>query len=157
MDTDVAAADFLKLKRIAVAGVSRTGQSPANAIATRLRETDHEVFAINPSGEAVDGHPTFANLAAVPGGVQGVVVVTDPEHARSVARDAAAVGAEWIWFHQGLGPVSYDDETLHIAHDAGLKVISVGCPMMYCCPDGFHRCAHAVFRVFGRIPKDIPV
>lgn len=155
MDVDAATAAFLALDRIAVAGVSRTGASPANAIATRLREQGRQVFAINPSGETIDGHPSWAHVGEVPGGVQGVVVVTDPEHAKVVAREAAEAGAEWIWFHQGFGPVSYDDETLRVAHDAGLRVISVGCPMMYCCPDGFHRCARAVFRVVGRIPREI--
>lgn len=155
MDIDTATATFLSLKRIAVAGVSRSGGSPANAIATRLRESDHEVFAINPSGEAIDGHPSYPNLAAVPGGVEGVVVVTKPEQARAIATEAGAIGATWIWFHQGFGPVSYDDETLKAAHDAGLHVISVGCPLMYCCPDGFHKCAKAIFRFVGRIPKDI--
>ncbi|MCB9684000.1 MAG: CoA-binding protein [Alphaproteobacteria bacterium] len=155
MDIDEATKTFLALERIAVAGVSRKGASPANAIATRLREDGRQVFAINPSGEEIDGHPSWPHVGDVPGGVQGVVVVTDPEHATAVAREAGEAGAEWIWFHQGFGPVSYDDETLRVAHDAGLKVISVGCPMMYCCPDGFHRCARAVFRFVGRIPGNI--
>lgn len=156
MDTDAAITTFLGLERLAVAGVSRSGGSPANAIARRLRETGHQVFAINPAGGEVDGHPVFPNLAAVPGGVQGVVVVTSPAHARTLAAEAKAAGAEWIWFHQGFGPVSFDDEALRVAHEAGLKVIDVGCPMMDCCPDVFHRCARAVFRVVGRIPATLP-
>jgi len=158
MDVDLATRTFLELKKIAVVGVSRKGPSPANAIATRLRETDHTVWAINPSGEVVDGHPTWPSLLAIPDGpVQGVVVVTKPAEAHAVVADASAAGAEWIWFHQGFGPVSFDDETLRLARDAGLKVIAVGCPMMYCCPDGFHRCAAAVFRFFGRIPGEVDV
>ncbi len=157
MQIDQAVQAALDLDRLAVVGVSRAGDSPANAIARRLRETEHQVFAVNPSAEAIDEHPTWPDLLAIEGGVQGVVVVTRPEQAREVAAQAAAAGAEWIWFHQGFGPVSFDDETLRIAHDAGLKVISAGCPMMYCCPDGFHRCARAVFRLFGRIPGEIEV
>jgi len=157
MDTSTATQTFLALKRIAVAGVSRAGGSPANAIAQRLRETDHDVFALNPAGEEIDGHPSYRRLSDVPGGVQGVVVVTRPEQATAIAAEAAELGVEWIWFHQGFGPVSYDDETLRVAREGGLHVISVGCPMMSCCPDGFHKCAHAIFRAFGRIPRDIEV
>lgn len=157
MEIDAATRAFLALERIAVGGVSRSKSSPANAIAQRLRDDGHQVFAINPSAEEIDGHPSWAHVGEVPGGVQGVVVVTDPDHAKDIAREAGAAGVEWIWFHQGFGPVSYDDETLRIAHEAGLKVISVGCPMMYCCPDGFHRCARAVFRFVGRIPGQIEV
>jgi predicted CoA-binding protein len=155
MHIDQAAAAFLSSPRIAVAGVSRSGQSPANAIATRLRQTDHQVFAINPSGREIDGHPSYATLSAVPDGVDAVVVVTPPLQARALAAEAGQIGATWIWFHQGFGPVSYDDEALRIAHDAGLKVIHVGCPMMYCAPDGLHRCARSLFRWVGRIPKNI--
>lgn len=157
MQTDEAVAAFLGLRRIAVAGVSRGGQSPANAIATRLRQSGHEVFAINPSGETIDGQPSYPTVDAVPGGVQGVVVVTSPAKAKEVVRPAARAGASWIWFHQGFGPVSFDDEVLEAAHEAGLRTIAVGCPMMYCEPDGFHRCVRGLFRLFRRIPRQIEV
>lgn len=157
MHIDDAVQTFLALKRIAVAGVSHGGASPANAIAKRLRETGHEVFALNPKGDVIDDAPSFARVQDVPGGVEGVVVVTRPQDALAVVADAKAAGATWMWFHQGFGPESYDDAVLAAAHDAGLKVIAAGCPMMYCCPDGFHRCARAVFRFVGRIPADVDV
>jgi predicted CoA-binding protein len=157
MKIDDAVKAFLDKKRIAVAGVSHGGDSPANAIANRLRETGHEVFPVNPAGDVIDGHACVKRLEDIAGGVEAVVVVTRPEDAIGLARDAARVGAEWIWFHQGFGPVSYDDGVIEEARKAGLKVIAAGCPMMYCCPDGFHRCARAVFRAFGRIPSEIDV
>ena len=46
MNVDTATSTFLGLKRIAVAGVSRAADSPANAIAKRLREADHEVLSL---------------------------------------------------------------------------------------------------------------
>lgn len=158
---DEAVEAFLGLGRIAVVGVSRGGRSPANAIAKRLRETagptGRAVFAINPSGAVIDGEPTFTSVDAVEGGVDGVVVVTNPARALEVVPGAARAGAKWIWFHQGFGPVSYDDQVLAAARAAGLGVIAAGCPMMYVAPDGFHRCARGVFRWFGRIPAEIPL
>lgn len=154
---DNAVATFLALPRIAVVGVSRSGQSPANGIAQRLRETEHTVFAVNRAGEEIDGHRTYPSLAAIEGGVDGVVVVTRPSEATQVARDARAAGIPWIWFHQGFGPESYDEETLRVAREAGLNVIAAGCPMMYLKPDVFHRCARSVFRFTGRIPREVDV
>lgn len=151
-----AVSTFLALPRIAVVGVSRSGASPANAIATRLRETQHTVFAVNRTGEEIDGQPTYRSLGAIPGGVDGIVVVTRPSEATTITREAKALGIPWIWFHQGLGPESYDEETLQVARDEGLNVIAAGCPMMYLRPDVFHRCARAVFRWTGRIPRDVP-
>ena len=157
MHIDEAARTFLALDRIAVVGVSRGGTSPANAIATKLRETGHEVFAVNRSGVEVGGHPTFPAVDAIDGGVDAVVVVTRPEHARAAAEEAGRAGARWIWFHQGFGPVSYDDEAIRTAREAGLHVIAAACPMMYADPDGFHRCALRLFRWVGRVPGDIPL
>jgi CoA binding domain len=48
---DEAANEFLARRRIAVAGVSRDTKQPANLIYRRLRDTGHEVFAVNPSAE----------------------------------------------------------------------------------------------------------
>jgi predicted CoA-binding protein len=155
METQKAVEEFLALKRIAVAGVSRSGESPANAIAQRFRETGHEVFAVNPEASEIDGHPTFPKVDAIEGGVEGVVVVTAKEKASAVAEQAARAGATWIWFHQGFGPVSFDENAIQTARQAGLHVISVGCPMMYCEPDKVHACAKSVFKFLGRIPKEI--
>ncbi|MCA9653604.1 MAG: CoA-binding protein [Myxococcales bacterium] len=152
---DEATRTFLELKRVAVAGVSRSGRSPANAIAKKLRETGHEVFAINPSGETIDGEPSHPTVDAIEGGVEGVVVVTNPAQAKVIAEQAGRAGATWIWFHQGMGPVSFDDEALAAAREAGLQVIAAGCPMMYCEPDVFHRCARGLFRLVRRIPAEI--
>lgn len=153
----VAARTFLALDRIAVAGVSRRGASPANGIADKLRKTGHEVFLVNPHAETIGDHPSFPTIESIPGGVQGVVAVTAPAASVEVAEQAAKAGAQWIWFHQGFGPVSFDDAGLAAAREAGLKVIAVGCPMMYLEPDVFHACARTVFGWTGRIPKTVDV
>ena len=50
-----AAEEFLAQSRIAVAGVSRDSKQPANLIYRRLRDTGHEVFAVNPNAAEVEG------------------------------------------------------------------------------------------------------
>jgi predicted CoA-binding protein len=42
-------AEFLKGRRIAVASVSRKGDSAANAIFRKLRDARYEVFPVNPN------------------------------------------------------------------------------------------------------------
>ena len=44
-------AEFLGKKHIAVAGVSRDLQQPANAIYRKLRGAGYQVYAINPNAE----------------------------------------------------------------------------------------------------------
>lgn len=42
-------AEFLSHQRIAVAGVSRDAQQPANAIYRKLRGAGFQVYAVNPN------------------------------------------------------------------------------------------------------------
>lgn len=155
MKTEAAAKTFLALKRIAVAGASATQPSIGEAIADRLRQNDHEVFLVHPTADEIGGHACYATVDAIPHGVEGVVVATSPRNAHTVVEQAAKAGVEWIWFHQGVGPVSFDDAAIEAARAAGIKVIAVGCPMMYCAPDVAHRCMRGAFRLFGRIPKHV--
>src|SRR3954449_7413584 len=71
-----AAEEFLAQRRIAVAGVSRDPKQPANLIYRRLRDTGHDVFAVNPAATEVEGDPCVPTVRDIPGGVDGVVIVT---------------------------------------------------------------------------------
>ena len=72
--------DFLAQKCIAVAGVSRQEKgSAANAIYQKLKSAGYEVFAMNPKTETVEGDRCYPDLKSIPGGVNGVVIVTRPE------------------------------------------------------------------------------
>lgn len=48
-------AAFLAGHRIVVAGVSRSGSAPANAILRRLRAGGHEAIPVNPNATAASG------------------------------------------------------------------------------------------------------
>ena len=75
-----AASAFLAKKRIAVTGVSRNPQGHgSNVVYQRLRDRGYEVFAVNPNAETVEGDPSYPNLRSIPGGVDAVVIGTNPE------------------------------------------------------------------------------
>jgi hypothetical protein len=81
--------DFLAQRRIAVAGVSRTpgGAHGGNVVYERLRDRGYEVFGINPNADEVEGDPAYANLSAIPGDIDAVVIATTPEVADQVMQD----------------------------------------------------------------------
>jgi hypothetical protein len=72
--------DFLAQKRIAVAGVSRdNSHHPAgNLIYRRLKETGHDVFPVNPHLQTFEGDRCYPDVPSIPGGVDGVVIITRP-------------------------------------------------------------------------------
>src|SRR5919198_4270667 len=126
--------DFLAQKRIAVAGVSGKGAHPvANLIYTKLKRDGHEVFAVNPNAQAFEGDRCYPDLKAIPGGVDGVVIVTRPELTEAIVRQCPEAGVSRVWMHQSLAragtSVSREVVDYCDAHD--ISVIAGACPMMY--------------------------
>lgn len=151
-----AAAEFLSQERIAVAGVSRDPKQPANLIYRRLREAGHEVYAVNPHADEVEGDPCYDSVAALPVGVDGVVVVTTPETAEAVVADCAAAGIERVWLHRGMGPGSLSEDAVAAARAAGISVIPGACPCMFgATSDPGHRWMCRMLRVRGRLPREV--
>src|SRR5262245_12041271 len=82
--------DFLAQKRIAVAGVSRNNHHAAgNLIYHRLKKSGHDVFPVNPQMQTFEGDRCYSDLQSIPGGVDGVVIITRPETAERIVRDCS--------------------------------------------------------------------
>ena len=142
-----AAREFLALERIAVAGVSRKGDTAANTIYTKLRDTGYAVFAVNPNGGEIDGDRAWETIASIPGGVEGVVIATHPAVTAQLVRECAALGIRRVWMHRSIGGGSVDEAAVGLARDLGLAVIPGSCPMMFCEPvDLPHKCMRWVLR-----------
>lgn len=147
-------ATFLSGERIAVAGVSRSGNEPANAIFRRLRETGHEVVPVNPRTTEVEGEKCYPDLASIPGKLDGVMVVTHPDTSVEVVRQAAARGIKQIWFHRSFGNGSLSEAAVSECRNYGIEPIVGGCPMMFCgTVDPFHLCTRWIFGLTGRVPR----
>jgi len=151
-----AAEEFLAQPRIAVAGVSRDPKQPANLIYRRLRDTHHEVFAVNPNAEEVEGDRAYANVTEIAGGVDGVVVVTTPEAADGVMVDCVDAEVPRVWLHRGIGPGSISENAIAYGREHGVSVIAGGCPNMFgATSDPGHRCMLAMLRLTGKVPRDV--
>ena len=147
-------ADFLNGRRIAVAGVSRSGDSAANAVFKKLRSSGYDTFAINPNASQVEGVTCYSNLGSVPGELDGIVVATHPAASVTVVRQAAECGVRRVWFHRAFGQGSVSPEAVEEGARCGLTCIVGGCPLMYCEPvDLGHRCMRGWLRWRGHLPK----
>ena len=161
-DTDMtklrdAAEEFLAQSRIAVAGVSRDPKQPANLIYRRLRDAGHEVFAVNPNAEEVEGDRCYAAVTELPDHVDGVVIVTPPEASAAVVEDCALAGVPRVWLHRGIGPGSVSEQAIEACRAHGIAVIPGGCPNMFgATSDPGHRGMLRVLQVTGKIPRRVP-
>ena len=146
-------ASFLLGKRFAVAGVSREGSLPANAIFRKLKASGFDVVPVNPNADTVEGVPCYPNLAAIPGAVDGLVIAAHPDVAAGLVKQAAARGVTQVWFHRSFGEGSVSNAALDACRAAGITPIVGGCPLMYCAPvDVAHRCFRWWLGFKGRLP-----
>lgn len=149
--------EFLSHKRIAVAGVSRNAaEHGANYVYRRLRDRGYEVFAVNPNAEAVEGVRAYPDLRSIPGGVDGVVIGTAPEHAESIVRECHELGISRVWMHRGPGPGSVSEPAVRYCRENGMSVIAGGCPLMFGPTADFgHKCIRWFMQTTGAVPKGI--
>ena len=145
--------DFLAQKRIAVAGVSRTENDAANSIYRKFRDKGYTVFAVNPNAETVEGDPCYPDLKSIPGGVDGVVIVTRPEVTEEIVRECSEAGVPRVWMHKNFGDGSTSEEAVRYCQEHGIAVIPAGCPMMFCAPDFGHRCIKWLMQMTGKLPN----
>jgi predicted CoA-binding protein len=157
MSLEAKVKDFLAQKRIAVVGVSRNdSHHPAgNLIYRRLKKGGHEVFAVNPHMPTFEGDRCYSNLQSIPGGVDGVVIITRPETTERIVRDCGAAGVRRVWMHQSLGKgSSVSSKAVDYCGQHDISVIAGACPMMY--GEGVdlgHACMRWILGLTGGLPK----
>ncbi len=145
--------EFLSQKHIAVAGVSRRSDQPANAIYRKLRGAGREVFAVNPKTSTAEGDACYPDLVSIPTGVDAVVVATPPAASEQVVRECAELGISRVWIHRSFGQGSVSDAAVDACREHGIAVIPGGCPMMFCQPvDVAHKCMRWLLGVTGKLP-----
>jgi len=152
-----AAREFLTHKRVAVTGVSRHPKAHAgNVVYRRLRERGYDVFAVNPNADEVEGDRAYHDLAAIPGGVEAVVIGTRPEHADTTMHECADLGIKHVWMHRGPGAGSVSETATEYGREHGIEVIDGGCPCMFGpTADRGHKIMKVLYTLTGNVPKEV--
>jgi len=148
--------EFLAQKRIAVAGVSRDNSRhpAANLIYRWLKRTGHDVFAVNPHMQSFEAARCYPDLRSIPGGVDGVVIVTRPETTERIVHECSDAGARCVWMHQSMGKgSSVSPEAVEYCRQHDIIVIAGTCPMMYGPGVDFgHTCMRLILKVTEGLP-----
>ncbi|MFQ5577752.1 MAG: CoA-binding protein [Anaerolineae bacterium] len=149
--------DFLNRERIAVVGVSRTKEGAAGANYRKLKGAGYRVFPVNPHAESFDGDPCYPDLRAIPGGVEGVLIVTRPQVTDELVRQCAELGISRVWMHQSFQRAgsSVSEQAVAFCRQNNIAAIPGGCPMMFCRPDFGHTCMRWMLNLMGQLPKQV--
>jgi hypothetical protein len=150
--------DFLAQKRIAVAGVSRDKRHHpvGNLIYRRLKNRGHDVFPVNPHMTTFEGDSCYADLQSIPGGVDGVVIITRPDTTERIVRDCSSAGVRRVWMHQSFDKKasSVSPKAVEYCKQHDISVIAGACPMMF--GDGVdfgHKCMRWILKMRGGLPQ----
>lgn len=148
--------EFLAQKRIAVAGVSRdkSNHPVGNMIYHRLKTTGHEVFAVSPHMQTFEGDRCYPDVQSIPGGVDGVVIITRPGTTAQIVRDCRIAGVPRVWMHQSLAKgTSVSRDAVEFCNQHGISVIDGACPMMFGAGVDFgHTCLRLYLKLTGGLP-----
>jgi predicted CoA-binding protein len=144
--------EFLRGKRIAVAGVSRSPDQAANAVFRKLRDSGYDAVPINPNASEVEGARCYPDLRSIPGQIDGLVIAAHPAVAVDLVRQCEERGVSRVWFHRSFGEGSVSDAAVRECEAHGIESIVGGCPLMFCQPvDVAHRCMRWWLLHRGRI------
>lgn len=108
----------------AVVGLSNNRDRAAYGVARVLQQFGKRVIPVHPKAETVHGEPGYASLEAIPFKVDVVDVFVNSELAGPVADQAAAVGADAVWFQLGV----IDEAAFERTRAAGLTMVMDRCP-----------------------------
>ncbi len=150
-----AAKEFLALGRLAVVGVSADPRQFGNVVYKALKEHGVDVVPVHPSDLTVAGDTVFPDIGAVPGPVDGVIVMVPGEAAVAVVRACADRGVGHVWLFKGLGgPGAVSDAAVDECERQGISVVPGACPLMFLEPVGLvhriHRAARRANRSLTR-------
>jgi uncharacterized protein len=154
---DALAKEFLSQKNIAVAGVKRNQKGIANAIFRKLKQTGHNVYALNPNADTIEDVKCYHDLKSIPEKIDGVVIVTKPSLTEKIVDDCISSGVKQVWMHNMMGKKGSEKLGSSISEKAALRcrennitVIPGACPMMYCgLVDFGHKCIRVIARLTG--------
>ena len=112
--------------RIAVVGASNDPAKYGNVIVRNLAAKGYTVLPVNPKEKEIAGLPAFPSLAAVPGPIHVVDVVTPPPVTKAVLEEAERLGLAAVFLQDG----SYDDAVLDAVAKAPFKTVYEACIMV---------------------------
>lgn len=146
---------FLAVRRIAIVGASADSRKFGNAVYRAFRDRGYEVIPVNSAADTIEGDVCYPDLDAIPGDLEGAVVMVNREAAVGVVRACARRGVPRVWLFKGLGgPGSVSAEALQVCREHDLDVVPGACPLMFLEPVGwFHRVHRSLRRHNGSLRR----
>jgi predicted CoA-binding protein len=145
---------FLGLRRIAFAGLSRDPKHFSRTLWREFRARGFETVAVNPAITEVDGQPCYPTVKAIQPAVEGVLVLTPSAASAAVVQDCIDAHIPNIWLYRGGPGGSVSVPAIKLAKDHNLLVIAGECPFMFLPNAAWFHSVHRGLRwMTGQLPR----
>ena len=142
---------FIKLRNIAVIGVSRKGEGFGASVYNHLKDNGYTVFAVNRKGGFSNNIKLYTSLFKFDQQIDGIITVVPPQETEIVVHAAHDLGIKYVWMQQG----SESAKAISFCEDNGIDVVHGECIMMFAEPVKGIHCFHRwIKKLAGKYPKD---
>jgi predicted CoA-binding protein len=141
---------FLERRKLAIVGVSRSGQGFGNSAYKELKTKGYQIYPVHPEADMIDGERCYPSLKALPEPVEGLLIVLPPQETEKVVQEAAEAGIRHVWMQQGAESVA----AIRFCEEQGINAVHGECVLMFAEPTAFfHRMHRCVWGLLGRLPE----
>ena len=130
---------FLKLKNIAVIGVSSKGKGFGVAVYNHLKDNGYNAFGVNKYGGFSDSIKLYNSISMIEQTIDGIITVVSPAETEIIVQESKELGIKHIWMQQG----SESKNAIDFCNQNGIDVVHNECIMMFVEPvksiHSFHR------------------
>lgn len=140
--------DFIKSKKIAVVGMSRSGKKFGNYACKELKSKGYEIYPVHPEAKEIDGLICSPDLKSLNGKVDGIWISLPPQKVSQVLEEVSEIGLHNIWLQQG----AWSEDVQKTIDRLHLKVVSKKCILMYAQPvQSIHKFHRTIKGIFGKL------
>lgn len=138
--------NFLRLRRIAVVGVSRNNKDFSRMLWNELSKRGYDLVPVNRNAEMIDGVPAYPDVASIDPAPEGVLLMVPAAQSLEAVRQAVRRGVKGIWFYRATGQGAVSREAVELATTYGCDVVPGECPFMFLPNAGFPHSWHRGWR-----------
>ncbi|KTD18824.1 CoA-binding protein [Legionella lansingensis] len=92
---------FLASDAYGVVGASTNRQKYGNKVLRCYLQHGKKAYAVNPRATAIEGVPSFKDVAALPSTVDSISIITPPAITEKVVEEAIQKGIKNVWMQPG--------------------------------------------------------
>jgi uncharacterized protein len=146
--------DFLKLRRIALVGLSRDPKDLSRVLFREMCDKAYDMVPVNPAVGELESRRCFARVQDISPPVEGALVMTPAPKTEQVVRDCAEAGIRHVWMHRGGGQGSVNPEAVDFCRQQGIHLVEGYCPFMFLPHTQFFHRVHGFFlKLTGGYPR----